>query len=68
MKRLNRTMISQSFAAVKPKEISEKVKAKGTWLAGKKINTTIFIEQIAAIDITQHQGMGKAALKNAHSH
>ncbi|MBU3541224.1 hypothetical protein [Polynucleobacter sp. UB-Tiil-W10] len=44
-------MISQFIAAVKPKEIIEKV--IGAWLGGKKIDTTIFTEQITAIDPTQ---------------
>jgi predicted amidohydrolase YtcJ len=60
--------LSADITAVKPNEIVEKVKVKGTWLGGKKIDTTKFIEQITAIDPTQHQGMGTAALKNAHSH
>lgn len=60
--------LSADITAVKPNEILEKVKVKGTWLGGKKIDTTKFIEQISAIDPTEHQGMGTAALKNAHTH
>jgi predicted amidohydrolase YtcJ len=60
--------LSADITAVKPNEILEKVKVKGTWLGGKKIDTTKFIEQISAIDPTEHQAMGAAALKNAHSH
>lgn len=60
--------LSADITAVKPSEIIEKVKVKGTWLGGRKINTTQFLEQITAIDPTQHLGMGEAALKNAHSH
>ncbi|QWE11356.1 amidohydrolase [Polynucleobacter sp. es-EL-1] len=60
--------LSADITAVKPNEIVEKVKVKGTWLGGKKIDTKKFLEQITAIDPTQHQGMADSALKNAHSH
>jgi predicted amidohydrolase YtcJ len=60
--------LSADITAVKPIEITKKVKVQGTWLGGKKINTAKFIEQITAIDPTQHQGIADAALKNAHSH
>lgn len=60
--------LSADITAVKPNEILEKVKVKGTWLGGKKIDTTKFIEQITAIDPTQHQAMGEAAMRNVHSH
>jgi hypothetical protein len=60
--------LSADITTVKPIEITQKVKVQGTWLGGKKINTGKFIEQITAIDPTQHQGMVDSALKNAHSH
>lgn len=60
--------LSADLTAVNPNEILTKVKVQGTWLGGKKIDTAKFIEQISAIDPTEHQGMGAAALKNAHSH
>jgi predicted amidohydrolase YtcJ len=60
--------LSADITAVKPNEILEKVKVKGTWLGGKKIDTAKFLEQISAIDPTEHQGLAKSALKNAHRH
>ena len=60
--------LSADITAVNPNEILEKVKVQGTWLGGKKINTAKFLDQINAIDPSQHQGMGASALKNAHSH
>lgn len=60
--------LSADITAVKPIEITKKVKVKGTWLGGKKIDTTKFLEQITAIDPTQHQGLADSALKNAHRH
>jgi predicted amidohydrolase YtcJ len=60
--------LSADITAVKPNEIVEKVKVKGTWLGGKKIDTAKFLEQISAIDPTEHQGLAKSALTNAHRH
>ena len=60
--------LSADITAVKPNEILEKVKVQGTWLGGKKINTAKFIEQISAIDPTEHKAMGDSALKNLHTH
>jgi predicted amidohydrolase YtcJ len=60
--------LSADITAVKPNEILEKVKVKGTWLGGKKIDTAKYLEQISAIDPTEHQGLAKSALKNAHRH
>jgi predicted amidohydrolase YtcJ len=60
--------LSADITAVKPNEIIEKVKVKGTWLGGKKIDTKKYIEQISAIDPTEHKGLGTAAMKNWHRH
>jgi predicted amidohydrolase YtcJ len=60
--------LSADITAVKPIEITKKVKVTGTWLGGKKIDTAKFLEQISAIDPTQHQGLADSALKNAHRH
>lgn len=60
--------LSADITAVKPNEIVEKVKVKGTWLGGKRIDTAKFLEQISAIDPKEHQALGNSALKNAHRH
>ena len=60
--------LSADITAVKPNEILEKVKVKGTWLGGKKIDTAKFIEQITAIDPSEHKEFANAALKNFHRH
>ena len=60
--------LSADITAVNPNDIMKKVKVQGTWLGGKKIDTAKFIEQISAIDPTQHQTMGEAAVRNVHSH
>ena len=60
--------LSADITTVNPNDILKKVKVQGTWLGGKRINTAKFIEQITAIDPTQHQAMGEAAVKNVHSH
>lgn len=60
--------LSADITAVKPNEIVEKVKVKGTWLGGKKIDTAKFLEQISAIDPTEHQGLSNSAFKNVHDH
>jgi len=60
--------LSADITAVKPNEIIEKVKVKGTWLGGKKIDTKKYLEQITAIDPTEHKDLGKAAMKNYHRH
>lgn len=60
--------LSADITAVNPNEIMSKVKVKGTWLGGKKIDTAKFLEQISAIDPSQHKGLVDSALKDAHSH
>jgi predicted amidohydrolase YtcJ len=62
--------LSADITAVKPNEIVEKVKVKvkGTWLGGKKIDTKKYLEQITAIDPSEHKDLGKAAMKNWHRH
>ena len=60
--------LSADITAVNPNEIVDKVKVQGTWLGGKKINTAKFIEEITAIDPSEHQGLADATLKTVHSH
>jgi predicted amidohydrolase YtcJ len=60
--------LSADLTAVKPEEITTKVKVQGTWLGGKKINTAKFLEEIKAIDPSEHQGLADATLKTRHSH
>lgn len=60
--------LSADITAVNPNDITKKVKVQGTWLGGKKIDTKKFMEQIKAIDPSEHQNLGNAALKNVHSH
>ena len=60
--------LSADLTAVKPEEITTKVKVQGTWLGGKKINTVKFLEEIKAIDPSEHQGLADATLKTRHSH
>jgi hypothetical protein len=60
--------LSADITAVQPNEIVEKVKVKGIWLGGKKIDTKKFLEQITAIYPSQQQDMVDAALKNTHRH
>ena len=60
--------LSADITAVKPNEIVEKVKVKGTWLGGKKIDLTKFIEQITAIDPSMHKNLTNSAIKNFHRH
>ena len=60
--------LSADLTAVKPDEITTKVKVQGTWLGGKKIDTAKFLEEIKAIDPTEHQDLAGAALKGVHSH
>jgi hypothetical protein len=60
--------LSADITAVKPNEIVEKVKVQGTWLGGKKVDTKKFLEQIKAIDPSEHKGLVAAGVKNAHRH
>ena len=60
--------LSADLTAVKPEEITAKVKVQGAWLGGKKIDTAKFLEEIKAIDPTEHQDLAGAALKVVHSH
>ncbi|CAM3641722.1 amidohydrolase [Polynucleobacter brandtiae] len=60
--------LSADITAVKPGEILEKVKVNGTWLGGKKIDTAQFIQEVTAIDPSEHQGLAADSLKTMHSH
>jgi hypothetical protein len=60
--------LSADITAVNPNEILDKVKVQGTWLGGKKINVAKFLDEIKAIDPSEHKGLAGAAMKNAHSH
>ena len=60
--------LSADITAVKPSEIVEKVKVQGTWLGGKKIDLTKFIEQITAIDPSMHKDLANSAIKNLDRH
>jgi hypothetical protein len=44
------------------------VKVQGAWLGGKKIDTAKFLEEIKAIDASEHPGLVDATLKTMHSH
>lgn len=59
--------LSADLTAVKPSDITTKVKVLGTWLGGKKIDTAKFLQQIATFDPAEHQAAAVEALKNAHS-
>ena len=60
--------LSADLTAVRPEEITTKVKVQGTWLGGKKIDTTKFLEEIKAIDPSEHKGLADSALETVHSH
>jgi predicted amidohydrolase YtcJ len=60
--------LTADITAVKPNEIIEKVKVKGTWLGGKKIDLKKYLEQIKAIDPSEHKDLGKAVAKGMHAH
>jgi predicted amidohydrolase YtcJ len=60
--------LSADLTAVKPIEITKKVKVLGTWLGGKKIDLTKFIAEVRAIDPTEHQGLVKSSLSTWHGH
>lgn len=60
--------LSADITTVKPNEIMEKVKVQGTWLGGKKIDLARFMQQISAIDPSEHKDLTGAALKSGHSH
>lgn len=60
--------LSADLTAVKPNEIVEKVKVQGTWLGGKKVDRKKFLEQISAIDPSEHKGLVAAGVKYGHKH
>ena len=60
--------LSTDLTAVKPSEILEKVKVQGTWVGGKKIDLTKFLQEVTAIDPSEHQNLGDVTLKTIHSH
>ncbi len=60
--------LSADLTKVKPLEITDKVKVQGTWVGGKKINLTKFLEEMSAIDASQHQGLTEASLSTRHKH
>jgi predicted amidohydrolase YtcJ len=60
--------LSADLTAVKPSEIMDKVKVQGTWLGGKRIDRKKFLEQIKAIDPSEHKGLVAAAVKNMNKH
>lgn len=60
--------LSADLTKVKPLEITDKVKVQGTWVGGKKINLTKFLEEMSAIDASQHQGLPEASLSTRHKH
>ena len=53
---------------VDPLKINEQVKVQGTWLGGRKINTAKFVQEVSAIDPSEHKGLVKNAMKGSHSH
>ena len=60
--------LSADLTAIDPNQIKEKVKVQGTWLGGKKIDVAKFINEIKAIDPSEHKGLAGTAMQNAHSH
>lgn len=60
--------LSADLTAVKPAEITSKVKVLGTWIGGKKVDTAKFLQQISKIDPSEHKGLVETSLKNAHQH
>ena len=60
--------LSTDLTQVNPIEITEKVKVQGTWLGGKKIDRTKFLEEITAIDPSEHKDLVKSTLSTMHSH
>lgn len=60
--------LSTDLTTVKPIEITEKVKVLGTWVGGKKIDLLKFIDDISAIDPTEHQGLVNSSLSTWHDH
>lgn len=45
----------------------DKIQVKGTWRSGKKIDLDAFIEQVQAIDPSEHQNLHAAAMHKPHS-
>jgi predicted amidohydrolase YtcJ len=60
--------LSADITAVKPNQIIDKVKVKGTWLGGKKIDTAKFLDEVAAIDPSEHTKLLDATLVTRHEH
>ncbi len=60
--------LSADLTAVKPIEITEKVKVLGTWVGGKKIDLKKFIAEVATIDPAEHKDLVKSSLSTMHSH
>ncbi|MBU3621554.1 amidohydrolase [Polynucleobacter sp. CS-Odin-A6] len=60
--------LSGDLTAVKPIEITEKVKVQGTWVGGKKIDLTKFINEVTAMDPSSHQDLAKSSLSTWHGH
>ena len=60
--------LSADITAVKPGEITDKVKVKGTWLGGKRIDLKQFLKEAAAIDPSEHKDLGSASTKSMHQH
>jgi len=60
--------LSADLTKVNPLEITEKVKVQGTWVGGKKINLKKFMEEINAIDPSQHKDLVKSSISGLHSH
>ena len=60
--------LSADLTKVNPLEITEKVKVRGTWVGGKKIDLKKFINQVDAIDPSQHKGLIKSSIVEMHAH
>lgn len=60
--------LSTDITTVKPSEIKKKVKVQGTWLGGRKIDTAKFLNEIAAIDPSEHKELLDATLSTRHEH
>ena len=60
--------LSADLTTVEPSEITQKVKVQGTWVGGKKIDLTKFIQEVSSLDPSEHQGLVATSLSALHPH
>jgi predicted amidohydrolase YtcJ len=60
--------LSADLTKVNPLEITDKVKVQGTWVGGKKIDLTKFMQEANAMDPSQHKDLVKSSISGLHSH